>query len=561
MGGPGYPGAPGGSQEELFELYEVTHKWGKCILPGEIPDRVKITIIDAKRFPPLKDRLAAQEKRLKEETRNQPNLDIEGLLKLADWILQHWNYPTDQGAAGSIVMRQVLEERIAEMERQAPNDPRVKALIETREHVGTRLPENSDEIQKLATLLGGRNQEYRPTASDHYVLLHPGGLEGEAEKRLRRLEHLYAGFHYWFASRGHSLSKPVYKLIGVLTKDLEDFERVHKLLDELPLTADGFYSNFDNVAVYSLKRTDTAFKQLDRIARDLDAQGLHLQQLLKSGDKFISRPSSRSKKQQEPEHDVGEVLYAQAVALAQKAAEEEAEIATLTHVGVQQLVTACGLLPSRLRAPEWLRLGLASFFETPRSEGELNLATMSSGIGAPSWVYMGSGSLPPNGVYGIRTFFEQAGKEVGVPPYETHKIKLQPPSLRKVITDQVFVAAARAPRDDRYFLNFKARAEAWGLFYFLARKKLPQLMAYFDQLSQMPRDLPLSEEALLVAFGRAFGLTKSDQSHELDDNKVEQLEKEWKEFISFQHLEILPFQEEKSQETPAKEKQRGRPRR
>src|SRR5207244_97163 len=70
--------------------------------------------------------------------------------------------------------------------------------------------------------------------------------------------------------------------------------------------------------------------------------------------------------------------YLQTLVLVEKAAQTEAERATISHAATRQLLFATGLLPRHVDVPEWIQYGLSSFFETPAG-------AFYPGVGLPSW--------------------------------------------------------------------------------------------------------------------------------------------------------------------------------
>jgi hypothetical protein len=181
--------------------------------------------------------------------------------------------------------------------------------------------------------------------------------------------------------------------------------------------------------------------------------------------------------------------------LVQKALEEETAIATTTHEAVQQLLAAAEILPRNVAAADWFRYGISSFFETPR------LALYDS-TAAPSWT---------NLIY-FKHHRDRTGK------FDKDQSALV---LYNVITDKYFSqlhmalnvaenaedkAVARKLAADRQEL---AHGSAWALTYYLMNFHLDKVLAYSDELKQLPRDTEYSPEVLAGCFGRAFGLKQA----------------------------------------------------
>jgi hypothetical protein len=92
-------------------------------------------------------------------------------------------------------------------------------------------------------------------------------------------------------------------------------------------------------------------------------------------------------------------------------------------------------------------------------------------------------------------------------------------TLRKVVTDAYF------REGNRKNPNVKARATAWALTYYLAEKKLDALSNYFKELSNLPRDLQLDQDAMLDCFARAMGCV--DAQGKRDDAGLSKLANDW----------------------------------
>jgi hypothetical protein len=499
-------------------------------------------------FPPMVEQLKTR----RAEYGDGP----EGLLRLADWMLQHWTYPLNEGDKVldmRVQFESLLDElaKAAEKSTEAETKAIIQALVRTRKDLTENKPAPDDkEAARLKTLLfqitGVGDYQFATSKDGHYVLLHMQ-TDQVARQWLRRLEHLYAGFFYWFALKNRPLpASPPYPqkpLLCVLVDRTDRYDQLKKhLLAETPLfdagqtgpartsrlegaVVDGFYSRFDQVLMFAPIRLDSPYQRLETLQRHaLQPQGLNVERLL-SGEQIqavkldqIRRTDSKLAQ---------ELDFAHALAFATMAAREEGELAALTHEGIQQLAGATGLLPRQVQLPFAVRFGLASFFETPRTDNLLNprYPTFWSGLGAPSWIY-----LP---LIQDLLIAEQRGELVwnaGLPTERKYRIERM--NIPFVLTDRGFLAAERAEPQDRDFLRYKARTEAWALSYFLMtdpardgrqRRKLDKLIDFYRALDRFPRDFELSDEVIVKAFAEAF---------DLKDNKAwDSLEKEWREYM------------------------------
>ena len=156
-------------------------------------------------------------------------------------------------------MQKEFERYIDELSNQGPRSrakPAPDALRAVREELKKSLSDPVTELAQLANL-PGLGPEYKQTRSPHYVMLHLGRDQkdgGNADRKLKRLERVYAGFYYWFALMGKPAKAPEKQLIVILPENGEKFRLLHRTLDSLPLINDGFYSNLDNVAILSKAR-------------------------------------------------------------------------------------------------------------------------------------------------------------------------------------------------------------------------------------------------------------------------------------------------------------------
>ncbi len=514
-------------------LYVVVHKWGKTTIAPQIGNiSVKVDIIDRRQVPALDQRLQRRKTKLLEEEGGAAELSLAGQLKLADWMLQHWNLPTDE----RFLMRGEFEKLIDVLKTKDAKNPKVQALLATREQLKQELPSPEAELSRLKQLVG--DGKHRAARGDHYAVLHQPRDERAAYTEITRLEHLYAGYFYWFALQGKPLAPPKEKLMAVLAGNLPEFVQLHDLFDNLPLVADGFYSRFDNVAVFAATRGDAAFLRFQGMVSNLDKQNLELGRLLRN----------------EPmkSHDESLVTYGRTLALAFRAAQEEGDVATVSHEAVQQLAVATGVFPAKVHTPLSVKFGLGSFFETPKSDGLINAMSYWSGIGAPSWSY-----LPI-----FKKLMEaETSKTHEFALAESKVKKIEPISILNVITDRDLNAVEKGNAQEQTALFYKSRAEAWALNYFLAKQRLDQLLKFYAELGRLPRDMELTDEVVIRAFARAFDLTDAKDPSKVDAAKLAKLEAAWREFMKYEELELPPLPEPKpsAPTKPTEEKKPQKP--
>src|SRR5262249_32968644 len=108
-------------------------------------------------------------------------------------------------------------------------------------------------------------------------------------------------------------------------------------------------------------------------------------------------------------------------------------------------------------------------------------------------------------------------------------------ALERVVTDQYF----RLSKGDKDPVALeKARTLSWALNYFLAQRKLPELLNYSHELSGLPRDLEFDDPVLLQCFARAFNLTDAKDPTKIDRFKLNALAREWDDYIARKPVEF-----------------------
>ena len=80
-------------------------------------------------------------------------------------------------------------------------------------------------------------------------------------------------------------------------------------------------------------------------------------------------------------------------------------------------------------------------------------------------------------------------------------------------------------RKKRERLTIKSQATAWALYYYLAKTKPVELQNFLNELSTMPRDIPL-EGASVAAFYRAFGIDPAKEKDSLNT-----FAREWLDYV------------------------------
>jgi hypothetical protein len=288
----------------------------------------------------------------------------------------------------------------------------------------------------------------------------------EVKNQLQRLEDAYHSFFYWFALQGKALQVPKHRLVVALIGNPADFTDQRRTFASLPMVADGFTVPRDNVAIVSARPRDELYFELDKI----NQENWH-----EHSRKDLLKPS----KKVPPIKKANQGVFT----LVQTALEEQSAQATISHEATVQLLAATGqpakegskswvpMLARNLQGPEWMRFGLASFFETP-------YGAYWPGATTPSWRYF--------------VAFKFADEE--------KKFDNAEDVLEKVITDQYFrEAEAGRGKERREKLEF-ARTTSWALTYYLAEKHPDKLLAYLANLAKLPRNMEFDKAVLKDLF-------------------------------------------------------------
>jgi len=335
----------------------------------------------------------------------------------------------------------------------------------------------------------------------HYVLLYNSSSSSSAESpevmsRMKRLEENYHAFYYWFALKGKVLPVPDYRLVAVLVDKVDEYQDYRKAFDSIPTADDGFYARRENLAFFSATPQDEGYDALNKSTSDLWSQGWTRQDLLDG------------KTKSPPNADSVTIVRNQVKTLLLKALENESELSAVSHEGTMQLASVTGLIPRTVSAPEWLQFGTASFFETPKG-------AWWQGTGAPSHLY-------------LKKFKDwDVKKKLDTPP-ET--------ALKKVITDEYFRDARKSNQDAAWT---KARTMTWALTFFLFETHLDELMAYYQELGSLPRDMEFDDEILMGCFARAFKIADSANPNQPKQDALHRLGMDWYKYLADTQLENI----------------------
>jgi Protein of unknown function (DUF1570) len=526
----------------LGGLRQYKHKWG-FVAPFSDGYNIIVTKVDYK--SPVKQ--FADKKR---DAMAKRDRSADDMVMLAEWALSH-------GLLKECVeTMDELPKDIAKGSVSAGSE-RIKAVLAAYQKVKEDLAKpvfGTTAVDSWKKRLPGFG--VASSNEGHYVLFFSEQSKDappEIARRLAMLEEKMRVFYTWFAFRGKTLPVPEEKLVAIQVQDASSFRSQRVAADDVQPVSDGFYAQRDNVAVFSTNRLDEPYQLFARNLQETWRRGW------KRDDLLAGKDAPKDLKKGKASEWKDEFKRCQTLALLDRALENEAEIAAVTHEGTRQLAIASGLYPRSVLAPEWIRFGFASLFDTPKGPyvgvtGAAQTAFWQS-CGGPNWAYIrpfriwadskdASAKLDEPAVALKRTitdyYFRNSRKEVD------EEID---PKLTETERKQKEKEIARAKEE-----QLRARAQAWALTFFLAKYHTEGLLAYFQELSNQPRDLEMDEQTNVLAFGRSFKVINA-AGDGLDDAKVAALAKDWFDKIRTETLPRDPRLEPRKEKQPDQQNQ------
>lgn len=417
---------------------------------------------------------------------------VAKLLELAKYALEH----------GLLKQCTEVMEELSKAETKDPAvAPAVKAFEKVRKDLAAPISRDEPGIVWKDEL------RYKAAPTEHFALLYDTTGMAEIKARQVRMERNMEAFYYWFALHGKALPVPGYRMVSLMVEKPADWEMLNKLYGWPEPVADGFFARRDNLIVYSGSRLDTASAPLTRHFTELIQQGWDLKNIMNPKAGTFKPPPGK------PTGGLAEVAQVATMALVKRVLEEESEIATTSHQGSRQLLTAIGMLPRGVEIPEWIQFGWPAFFETPKFDPVTQTAAFWPGTGAPSWTYLVQWKL-----------------------WDLDK-QLEDPldGLMAVLTDRLFLEAKRSNNPAALH---KARTYAWSLAFYLSHRELDGLLRYGEEMSQLPRDLEFDGPVHLGCFARAFKCADPSKPNGVDEAKLEALAKDWYKFIGIEQMQM-----------------------
>ena len=465
---------------------KFTHQWGHTALydTGDISFHVY-------NIPPRD--LAYKKKREVLLGKDGSDKNANNYLDLAKWALTN----------GKVDEFPNIMDELSKIEE---DNPVVAAFKKVKAEIDRKI--TKDDTRALAWQSKLSNYKLKVDAQNypHYVLLYSPPSSGSVDSqdvlsRMKRLEENYRAFFYWFALKGKVLPVPDFRLVTVLVDSMNEYQDLRKAFDSVPTADDGFYDRREDLVFLSATPQDEGYDALDKSTKDLWSQGWTRQDLLEGKTK--SPPNS----------DSVTIVRNQVKTLLLRALENESELAAVSHEGTMQLASVTGLIPRTVSAPDWVQFGTASFFETPKG-------AWWQGTGAPSHLY-------------LKKFQDwDVKKKLDTPP-ET--------ALKKVITDEYFREARKSNQDAAWT---KARTMTWALTFFLFETHLDELMAYYQELGKLPRDMEFDDEILMGCFARAFKIADSANPNQPKQDALHRLGMDWYKYLADTKLENMQAQKE-----------------
>jgi hypothetical protein len=465
----------------------IYHKWGKTAM---IPNSdITLTAIQEKgiSLPPVTKRYALRKKELLKGVK--PEDQADKWVELGKWALAHGM--TDE-------IPNVMEN----IAKTKSKDPTIVSILSAYQAMdaGMKKELKRDEavFARWREKFGSNLRTYYDPwsvspASGHYAAVYRSESLDPTEVKsfIVRLEEHYRGFFYWFALRGTTLKVPDYRLVVLMTDNPDQFRFFRQVFDYPVQVEDGFCSRRDNILVCSSVRLDSSFKALNQATQSLWLSGWSKERLLQGAAKDTATPEQNARNQ--------------ILALVLQAMQEESNVATITNLGTEQLLTATDLIPRGVMAPEWFLFGCCSYFETPRG-------AYWPGIGAPSWHYLAKWKLLE----------------------DRNRLLPSPEAMHLVVSDQMFQNALRSKNEEDMLV---ARTYSWSLVYFLEEVHHEELRQYFALMRSLPRDLQFDPNTLTMIFAQSFDLLAAMNHSEIDEQKWAKLAREWYDFLHYTNFE------------------------
>ncbi len=339
----------------------------------------------------------------------------------------------------------------AEALKLDPTNTTVKRLVDARKLVKKKLDDNEQAEKRIREVIDLPKMKVK--LSEHYVLLYDTSESkvgrkriSRAEVRLQLLETVYESFFMKFAIDGLVLEPPKERMMVVLFGEERDYLRYSASIDPSLVSALGYWSPKNNVAIFFDQGTTERIKALEQFNEEVKKQ------------KTALRGTADSMKAAHSANSI-DLLF--------KVVRDEADIEVVSHEATHQLAGNTGLMPRGKIALRWAHEGLASYFETSTDAAW-------GGIGA-----VNEGRL--KGYY--RVLADPARN-----------------SIELIISDLLF-DGAKSPAQFS-----QAYGQAWALTHFLMEKKFDKLIEYYHRTADLDlKEKRITGQDLVNIFKEVFG--------------------------------------------------------
>lgn len=416
-----------------------------------------------------------------------------------------------------------------------------------------------------------------------YSLIYWDSSDAEVARRSAQLNDNLLAFYLTHAVRGVTLPVPARPFVAVLAKQGSAYNKLRPALDGLPSQTDAFYSPEHDLLVLSPEMMDSVGLTFQKQTQQYFAKGFSREQLLNAAFPKVDVNGVTGAR---PE----DIARANTLALVEKLAIDDAEVAAVSREATRQLLFTTGGLPKHVTLPNWLTQGALNYYTRPRGpayvtigEDEKEKAYMTvaftTGYGVPNYVqqryfrdleakkelnadrakllehvlsdayFTGlKDALDPDPAPPTKKKSKPAGVNpmgAGGPPGGDPDAggrplgpmpmgpggfgPMGPGAGAFVVGDEEDPLVLQRRKRDR--LTIKSQATAWALYYYLARARSADLSAYIAELNKLPRDLPVDGKTSYAAFVRAFKLSATADGP-ADPALMQKFAKEWMEYIS-----------------------------
>jgi hypothetical protein len=444
------------------------------------------------------------------------NVSADGLVELATFALQHG-------------LTKQFDNTMNDLVKGFPNDPVAVAYANVDKKIKTKPSVDDPAVSKL-NVSGYKTRIVSPRG--HYVMYTKLAADEPAvQERLDYLDAAYENFYYWFALHKKELPQPGHRLLVVLEPTAEEFRKYSHNYTELPITDAGYLQKGLNVAFLSPNPISPLFTVLaDNNTLLYQDFGVSKKNLL-LGELLTGKVKAAKNMSQE------ELAKLATRTLVQTALEADSARESTTHEAIAQLVAASNLLPRNVRCAEWLRYGLASFFETPQHACDFTTTLPSTTNLIYFRHYLKSRKPPVDEKDKAQTAFDTVKAQI---LFET----ITDGYFRQTFDMFHFVKAGKKSDDPFRVIAWKqlqiARATSWSVTYYLMEKHLDKVFAYCANLKQLPRDIDFDAPVLASCFAKIFGWQMADPLDPIsvDLQQLKDLTKKWDHYIASLSLDI-----------------------